>query len=266
MRQLFLLAIVAGTSLTAGRAASAGMVFLSAERFGYTGTWQRYDSLADAQARTNATETGVLPQRDLSIYVSEGMTGSAPEFEIMTRWWGPDPGNPNGANEGFFQYYDRGGNTLTSMDTYWNGALTSFTLKASASGADSARFGERAGGTTRDTESFFHDLQICLTIDGLAGNYNSVTGQYEGTDTSAATIDGTITGIVENVGPDCSRHGFYVFQLDLNNVSWAYDNCRVSDGELQAFTGASAPEPASAALFLGGLVTTGIFWRRRKAV
>lgn len=248
--------------------AMASPVFLSAERFGYDGNWSRYASLVDAMANVNVTETGLMPQRDLSIYVSQGITDNPfdPEFDILTNWYSGS-GNPSNTNYGFFQYYDADASTVTSLDGYWNSDLTEFTLQATAAGADYssdfARFGERTGGSGAATEAYFHELEVDLTISGLSSSFNSTTGRYEGGDTSSASISGMISGIVENVGTDSTRHGFYVFQLDLNNSSWAYDNGHVTSGQLEAFSTSAVPEPTSMALALT-VLPIGLIWLRRR--
>lgn len=243
--------------------------FFDSGRFGYTGTWTRYATLGDAQTSTNPTEFGSMPQRDIAFYVTQNIPENSPfdpSYIILTRWYDPDSGNPSNTNEGFFQYYDDNSSTLMSLNSYWNAALTAFTLQAHSENADYAgdfaRFGERAGGPGTDTEAFFHVMDIDLTVNGLVGSYNSLTGRYEGTDTASASINGTISGIVENVGTNATRHGFYVFELTLNDTSWAVENGHVETGDLIAYSVAAVPESPLTFVLLLSLIPVGMLAQR----
>lgn len=246
--------------------ATAGPIFLIAERFGYEGSWTRHATLADAMSGMNVSETGTMPQRDITFYISQGVTDnpSDPAFDILTNWYSGSS-NPSNTNYGFFQHFDADASTVTALDSYWSSDLTEFTLTASASGADYpndyARFGERGGpGTT----AYFHSLELDLTVSGLTASYNSTLDRYEGTDTASAMISGSLSGIVENVGADPTRNGFYAYDLTLNSDSWAYDNGYVTDGQVTAYSSHVVPEPSSMALVMTSLTIGLICWRKKR--
>lgn len=265
-RRLFLMVMM--VMVTGFRVAEAGPTFLNVERFGYAGSWTRYSSLADAMSGMNPVEVGTMPQRDFTAYISQDVSDNPfdPEFDLLTNWYS-GTSNPSNTNYGFLQHYDADASTVTALNSYWSSDLTEFTLTASASGADYAndfaRFGERPGGPGSATEAYFHSLEVDLTISDLTASYNSTLDRYEGTDTGSSMISGSLTGIVENVGTDSSRHGFYAYELDLNNSSWAYDNGHVDAGQLTAYSSSVVPEPSSMALVVTSF-PIGLIWLRKR--
>jgi hypothetical protein len=278
-----------GLLVAAPSLATAGTE-LSTDRFGYTGSYTKYATLADAQAGTNAIGTGTVQQRDLSLY----FVNNAPAFYtdaniISTAWYyttqtqGYGWGNPNNTNLSFLQMYNDPAQGLSPLigtaDSYWtSAALNEFHITASGAGANTtnaaARFGDTdsasTGGATAGT---FHSYNLEATISGLnTAVYDSLTGFYESTgDPNGVSVTGTFTALFENTSPHAPSNGFYKINLTLNNTSWAYDN----QGSLQGIPFGTSiygstnvvPEPSSLVLAgLGGLgfgVTA--LRRRRKA-
>lgn len=264
------LAVVALFALT-GRS-EAGL-FVNSESIGYTGSWTRYGSLADAQNGVNAIGSGMVPQRDLSIYVTRNAPDVWPNSTyILTNWYSGSP-NPNNTNFGFLQIandpasYGQPSLSATAKGFWTDGSLSSYRLEVSGNGATTAnafaRFGEIAGGAGSTTAGIFHNFALDVTFGGLSGAYNPVTGRFESTGPPTSAT-GSFTAIFENTGTDPSRNGFYAINLTINNTSWAAQNGNV-DPSAQSFTSnvVVTPEPTSLLVF-GGCLVGGAFWLRRR--
>jgi len=142
-RRTLLLVALAALAPLSQAVAQGG--YVASDRFGYSGSVTRYNTLADLQANANGTTFG-NPQRDLSLFMINGNAGFANQFGaipatesiFLTAWWfspaNDGVGNPNNQNTGFLQLYDNDGATLSSMTTQWNDAgRTSFSFSASGS-------------------------------------------------------------------------------------------------------------------------------------
>ena len=112
----------------------SGMI--STDRFGYTGVVKRYGTLADAQAGSNSTSEYSIGNRDLSLYIKDGIV------VVMGSWWYTIVDNTNGyakddpagdrlysgygntrgnSGRGFVQLYDGDASTVTSADMSFGG-------------------------------------------------------------------------------------------------------------------------------------------------
>lgn len=279
------IAILTFTAVTEVYAGPMGAI--STDRFGYTGTVNKYDTLANAQngGTTGLLESITIDNRDISLYIVNDYTAYGTDFNsIMGSWWytisnpyqGDGWGNTHGnTGIGFLQLYDFNGSTDSTVDfsfsdfdgTYW----TQFTLTLSGSGANYANAYARFSPFASNTNDKGTYLQYTLTL---------VATGLEGTETSPGFIEafdhpegvtGQYTGIFQNTDADTGKQGFYVYDLTLDMTNWAYENRNSLTGPNlynqfsdSYFAASSVPEPTSLALLSLGLVGLG-YRRWRKA-
>lgn len=278
------LAVVTLCSLGVSFVAEAGMMGVaSTDRFGYTGTVRRYDTLANAQNDDGATglvDTIAIGNRDLSLYF-DNANGS--DWNYMSgSWWyttqnpyqGDGWGNTRGnTGVGFLQLYDDNGDTDTAIDfgfsnfdgTFW----TDFSLTVSGSGATSANEFARLSPFTSNTNDSgtYHSYELSLLATGLEGLETS-PGIAEATDHPDG-VSGSFSGLFENTTATANQ-GFYVFDLALDMTNWAYENRNALTGPNpwnsfapSYFAAAITSVPEPSVLSLLGLSFIGVAAARR---
>lgn len=234
-------------SLFAGQAALAGNednFYASSERLGYVGTVAVYDTWADANSRRNARCKMAWPQRDGAIYVVK----NAPDYDddyniILTNWYANNGGSPSNTNKGFFQLYDENTDAWQNQKAYWSRDLNTFTVSAkgrnatygSESPEDYARLWNACApaGSGESTRGTFLRYEYRLVATGLQGSEDPsgfITNM-----TNASDYSGYFRGIFRNestTSPD--SNGYYVFDIQFNDTSWAVENnCGYDGGPTQ---------------------------------
>lgn len=262
-------------------ASSLGVI--STDRFGYSGTVTRYATLADAQSGANAIGSYAIGNRDLSLYIVNGMPSFGADYNIiMGSWWYTTDslgragyGNTTGnSGQGFVQIYDSDASTDISQSfafgnfdgTFFTTFAMSLTGENADYPSDYARFWVDYQGGGAD-KVIYHSYALNLTAGGLEGVMNG--GVIEAFD-QPESVNGTYAGIFENVSTTYPQNnGFYAFDLSLSMVNWAWTNRDSLTGEYpfaDSYFAATvpAPEPGSMLLLGSGLLGAA-FMRRRKA-
>lgn len=212
--------------------------YASSERFGYTGTVSVYDTWADARSGRNARcSTEVWPQRDGGIFVVKNVPGYWVNSNmILTNWWANGGHNPNNRNEGFVQLYDENADAWQNQKASWSKDLSTFTVQGKGRNAtygspantnpmDYARLWnacapQGSGETTRGTFLEYEYLLIATGLNGVRGS----DGLIKNT-TNASNYAGTFRGVFLNQSVTSPQsNGYYVFDLQFNNTSWAATN------------------------------------------
>lgn len=217
------------------QAAQADSFYASSERFGYTGIVSVYDTRKDADAGTNARCSGTAwPQRDGGIFVVK----NAPEYyddynAILTNWWANNGASPSDTNEGFFQLYDENSDAWANQKASWSRDLNTFTFAAKGHNAtygsldpeDYARLWNACApaGSGEATVGTFLRYDYELVATGLNG-VEDPSGFITNT-TNATDYSGHFRGIFHNESTSSpASNGYYVFDIQFNNTSWAADN------------------------------------------
>jgi hypothetical protein len=273
--------------------ASAGVIggVFSTDRFGYTGTVTKYDSLADAEGNINAVETIAIgtadpndnsEHRDASFYFVNNASGYDTDYNtLMGSWWygingSAGNGNINGnTGVGFMQLYDDDGSTDTSVDmsfsdfngTYW----TAFNLLVQGGNATAAEDYARlsAYDNVHDAGTY-SSYTLDITATGLEGTQ---TGNVIEANNHATGVSGSFNGLFSfgGDGDGDIYTGFYSISLDFDMENWAYSNNGNLNGPYQDggniyasqfVTIHDVPEPSTIAIFALGII--GLASRRSK--
>lgn len=260
--------------------------YFSTDRYGYTGTVTRYDSLTDAQAGTNALDSVAIEDapsdnsrehRDASIYVVDG-TPSDDAVIVMGSWWyttttSAGSGNINGnTGIGFMQLYDDDSSTDTLIDmgfqafngTYWTEYYLHVEGENATPAGDSARFS--AYDNVHDAGTYL-EYALNITASGLEGSYsggsivatNHPTG-VTGTFTGLFQYGGDPDGYPDSAGPAAGwGDDFYTIDLTFDMENWAFSENGNLQGPYQENNAIYAsyfealPEPSSIMLLGLGL-------------
>lgn len=255
---------------TAAYAGPGGTI--STDRFGYSGTVERYATLSDAQNKTNIVNTVAITNRDLALYVS---SVNEDINIIMGSWWytthssgSAGYGNVTGnSGRGFVQLYDNDGSTDVtrsfSFGDFDGTYYTSFTMNLTGSNAnadDYSRFWVDYQGGGAD-KVVYHDYELNLTASGLEGvETNGVIEAFN----HPTSVIGDFTGLFQNVSTTFPQNNaYYVFDLDLSMTNWAYENRLNLTGDPFATSYfASTPEPGT--FLLVGIGAVGAMFIRRR--
>jgi hypothetical protein len=219
--------------------------YASSERFGYTGTVSVYDTWADANSGRNARCSGTeWPQRDGGIFVVK----NAPEYYIdsnliLTNWWANNGASPSDTNEGFFQLYDENADAWQNQKASWSRDRNTFTVSAKGRNAtygspdpkDYARLWNACApaGSGESTSGTFLRYEYQLVATGLNG-VEDPSGFITNA-TNASNYSGYFRGIFLNLSTSSpASNGYYVFDIQFNNTSWAAaNNCGYDGGSPQ---------------------------------
>jgi hypothetical protein len=226
-------------------ASNADRFYASSERFGYTGTVSVYNTWADANSGRNARCSGIAwPQRDGAIFVVK----NAPEYYIdsnliLTNGFANNWASPSDTNEGFFQLYDENADAWQNQKASWSRDRNMFTVSAKGRNAtygspdpkDYARLWNAcaSAGSGEVTVGTFLRYEYELVATGLNG-VEDPSGFIKNT-TNASNYSGHFSGIFHNESLTSSAsNGYYVFDIQFNNISWAAaNNCGYDGGAPQ---------------------------------
>jgi hypothetical protein len=219
--------------------------YASSERFGYTGVVSVYDGWADARSGRNARCSAVVwPQRDGAIFVVK----NAPEYWvdsniILTNWYANNGASPSDTNLGFFQLYDESADVWQNQKGSWSKDLSTFIVRGKGRNAtygspdpmDYARLWNAcapagSGETTKGTFLTYEYVLIATGLNGVADAAGFITNT-----TNASNYAGYFRGIFQNESATSpASNGYYAFDLQFNNTSWAaLNNCGYDGGAPQ---------------------------------
>jgi hypothetical protein len=213
---------------------AAESFYASSERFGYTGTVSVYDTFANAQSGRNARFTAfVVPQRDGSLFTVHNFPSFYGDSNIfLTNWYANNGNSPSDTDFGFIQMYDSAvGNPTTWQNQrgWWNKSLDTFTVQAKGKNASyantfarfwNAGYADIGGSGTSGT---FLNYDYQLVASGMS---SAPDGQGHVVNTSNPTsYSGYFSGLFLNQSTTSPQsNGYYVINLQFNNVSWATAN------------------------------------------
>ena len=258
---------------------------LATDRFGYTGSTTRYATLADALNETNAISTITIGNRDLSLFQVTNLPAFYTDSNVIMGAWfyTTDPGGAPGAGNmrgnrgiGYLQIYEIPGDgfgslTPSTIEYRWGGhdgsVFTKFNFHVAGTNATGATSTARFSPFVLNIDDFgiYHEYDLRLRASGLDGMETS-PGFWESS-SHPTGVTGSYTGIFENTSSDPNKVGFYTFDLELDMVSWAWENradlTYPTTGFADSYFATSQiPEPASAGFI--GLALMGVAFARRR--
>ncbi len=282
-------ALALGTILAVGIAASAPTAsaaptgFIDTDRFGYSGTINRYNTLSDAQSGTNAIDNITVGDRDLSLFIRNDIPGQSNYNIAMGSWWyttNPQgragSGNTRGnTGVGFMQIFDSDGSTDTSIDMVFddfNGSeYTTFRLSMEGEKATTADDVARLSAIDNVNDAgVYENYRIELEATGLSGTDSDNDGLIEASGGQPTGVSGSMSGLFKLTENETSpaNQGFYTFDFDLSMTNWAWENrnsltTQNEDGEVISDTFptstfvASVPLPGTASMLGAALFGLG---------
>lgn len=211
---------------------------IDTDRFGYSGTITRYDTLEDAQAGTDEVDQITVGDRDLSLFIrKDDPSGSDFNAALGSWWYTTDSqgragwGNTRGnTGVGFMQLYDSDASTDTSLDmsfdnfdgTYYR----DFTLSMTGENAGADDFARLSAIDNVNDAGEYKEYSINLTATGLQGEDSDNDGLVEALNTQPTGVTGSMTGIFQLTENETSaaNQGFYTYDFTLSMTNWAWEN------------------------------------------
>jgi len=153
---------------------------------------------------------------------------------LLTNWFANNGGSPSNKNEGFFQLYDDNADAWQNQKASWSRDRNTFTVSTKGRYAtygspdhpeDYARLWnvcatEGSGEATRGTFLAYEYELVATGLNGVEDPNGFITNT-----SNASDYSGYFRGIFLNESSDYPKsNGYYVFDIQFNNCSWAVDN------------------------------------------
>ena len=238
MHRKTLVAFAALTGLTAAgtQAMPFGGGAAVTDRFGYSGTILRYDTLADARDGINSIDRIEVDDRDLSLSVTQDDRDYADANILMGSWWYTTDeqgragwGNTTGnTGVGFMQLFDDNGSTDTAVSMAFSNFdgtyYTDFSLSLSGENAAADDFARLSTYDNVNDGGAWYSYALSLTATGLQGQMTAPNIIEAGNHPTGVT--GSFTGIFELTENQTSpaNQGFYSVDFSLSMTIWAFAN------------------------------------------